>query len=141
MNTNYIRLESFPKKIILESWEIEYDIKHLVLNEKSETLDGLNKIIKSDLQDFKKLISTLKMQLMTRELLKNEKRVKKYKRNKKIIEFKSPNGYARLFGFIKDETIIICTNCYWKNSNNKAEQDAAFERAEFLMEKYLEQYH
>lgn len=99
----------FPKKWIPEKWRNSFDIGLLEVNGRCDVLVELSKLYQTDQKDFKSLLNTLKIQLDTDKLLKNENRLKKGKEQRDILEFKAPRGHSRLFGFIdeQDGKIII----------------------------------
>ncbi len=132
-------LINFPEKFIPKEWRIEHTIKLLNVNGRCEALEAILEFNNRDNRDFRKLLGTLKMQLRSDKILHESSRLSRYSANKEILEFKSNRGHARLFGFLSenDDSIIICTNGYWKTTGKKAKQTAAFERADILRNLYF----
>lgn len=123
-----IKLVEFPEKFgIKEESQTEYKLRALMINKKVPVIQEMKNIMKKDKKDFGKLIKNLKMQLGSKEILRNPKKVQigKNKDQENIIEIKSTRGYSRLFGFFWDEELIICTNTYWKTTSKKGKQNKA----------------
>jgi hypothetical protein len=138
LNTE-LRLVDFPYKWISKDDRIEYEIKMLEIDGKCEVLANLVEFMKNDQTDFSKLMNTLKMQLKSESILQSGTRLRHYKKNYQVLEYKSPKGHGRIFGFVSRESrrMIICTNSYWKNSGKKKNQTRAFEKADRLRSLYL----
>jgi len=135
-----LTLINFPEKCIPKEWKIEHNIKLLEVNGRCEALEAILEFNNNDNRDFKKLLSTFKIQLRSKKILHEGSRLSKYSANKEILEFKSNKGHSRLFGFLSENSgsIIICTNGYWKTTGKKAKQDAAFRRADTLRNLYFD---
>lgn len=134
-----VKIIDFPKKWIPKEWRNSFDIGLLEVNKRCDVLAELSDLYHKDQKDFKSLLSTLKMQLDSDDLLKSENRLQKGDGQRAILEFKAPKGHSRLFGFIDESEgrIIICTNTYWKTSGKKKKQNAAFKKAATLRNTYL----
>lgn len=127
-----IELVEFPKNLgIKEEYQTEYKLRALMINNKVKVFEELKEILKKDKNDYKKLIKNIKLQLQSKNILKNKRKIQvgKGKKQKNIIEIKATGGHSRLFGFIWNKEIIICTNTYWKTTSKKGRQDNAFNRA------------
>jgi len=86
------------------------------------------------------LIKNVKLQLSSKEILKNKEKVQvgKQKNQKEIIEIKAMRGHSRLFTFFSEnKELIICTHTYWKTSTNKKQQNLEFTRAVEMRSLYL----
>lgn len=119
-----IQLQDIPGLVLGDKplWRV----KILSINGKQPALDALVKWKREEPRDYKKIIASIKIAAGTHRVA-NKKRVKKTTNPKQgdIYEFRADKLHARLFFFYDDEeTLIICTNDYWKN---KGSQDAAFE--------------
>ena len=135
-----IKLIDCPEKFIPTSWQKEHKLKLLEINGKSKALSGLHDIKIKDEKDFKKLIKNVKLQLSSKEILKNKEKVQvgKQKNQKEIIEIKAMRGHSRLFTFFSEnKELIICTHTYWKTSTNKKQQNLEFTRAVEMRSLYL----
>ncbi|MCF7944474.1 MAG: hypothetical protein K9L75_02925, partial [Spirochaetia bacterium] len=129
-----LELIDVPRKFLPEYWKKEHDIKLLVINGKCEALEFLVKHAEDSKNDIKKLLSTLKIQLSRRDLIEPGPRLKHYDKNYEILEFKSNRGHSRLYGFfdVRRDSVIICTNGFWKTKGKHPKQTAAFKRANRL---------
>lgn len=136
MKKTEIQLHRFPEKWLPRQWVKYFDFYLLGTNDRCDVLEELIELSRKSQQDFKKLLSTLKLQVESDELLKLEKRLQKGRLNREILEYKG--GKCRLFGFLNENhrSIIICTNTYWKTTGKKEKQSSAFKKAERLMEQY-----
>jgi putative component of toxin-antitoxin plasmid stabilization module len=92
---------------------------------------------------YRKLVASIKLQLEERDIVANKNRVRPWKSDNvgrnQIYEFKSSAGLGfRLFFFIHEEEVVICTHGWEKdNEKSKTKQDQQFSRAEkyrFLFE-------
>lgn len=118
---------------------IKYDLKMIEKDERCLALDSLQKFFKKDQKDFFKLINTLELQLKSKELLKNDKRLSFYNKDHKLLEFKSVKGCSRLFAFLYQTDIIVCLSGYWKTTGKKVKQNSAFKKAYELRKNFLEE--
>ena len=136
-----VRLINCHEKLIPLSWQREYKLKLLEINGKTPALAGVIDIIKKDLNDFKKLARNVKLQLETKGILKDKRKVQvgKRKNQKDIIEIKASHGHSRLFAFFSDDKeLIICTHTYWKTATNPKQQNSEFDKAASMKEKYIQ---
>lgn len=119
-------------------WQMEYNISFLYSNESLPAVKQLQKIRKDHLGDYGALLNTIKLQLQSKGLLKNDRKLQHGKKHKDIIELKSQAGGARLFCFLsKEGKLIICTGAYWKTATHRKVQDQEFSRADDLRKSYL----
>lgn len=62
--------------------------------------------------------------------IRDEKKVKKSQnpKHKDVCEIRADKGGARLMFFYcgSSQSVVICTNTYWKAKSSQAEQDVAF---------------
>lgn len=113
-----------------------YNIKALIRNDVSETLEFLDNLKKSNRTEYKKLITSLN------RVAKNGKRCgpKRFRSDAKgtgIYEIKSANGIARVFCFFsKDNSIIICWNTMTKNTGGTKAQNRAFEKCRQIRDEF-----
>lgn len=135
-----IKLVEFPEKFgIKKEWQTEYKLRALMINNKVPVIKEIEKIIKKDKNDYKKLVKNIKMQLNSKNILKNKRKVQKGKSEyqENIIEIKATKGHSRLFGFIWNDELIICTNTYWKTTSKKKKQNKAFNRAAEMRDLFI----
>jgi hypothetical protein len=135
-----IRLIDVPEKLVPKNWQIEHRMKLLEIDDRCPALKGLIDIAAKDEADYRKLMKTVKLQLASKTLLRDERKVRRgRKRNqKKIIELKAAKGHSRLFAFLHENgDVIICTHTYWKTSKNRKVQDNEFEKAVRMRADYI----
>ena len=138
-----VKLIDAPEKLIPQDWQLEYKLKLLEINGKNPALTGLIDIASKDIGDLKKLLRNVEMQLKSKAILPNKKKIErgKQKNQKKIIEIKATGGHSRLFAFLSEnKELIICTHTYWKTSSNKKQQNREFNKAAEMHKKYLRYY-
>lgn len=130
---------------IKKEWQSRYKLGFLIpVSEEGHwdlsLLEDLEKIRKSSLGDYKKLLATLKRQLQQRELMLCSNHLSQGFSQKKILEFKAANGgHSRLFAFIHDGNIFICTHVWWKTKDSKKQQDREFQKAEKMRQLFYQQ--
>ena len=107
----------------------------LVLNGKSEALNGIKELKRNHPEDYKKIRRTARYVLCSSHLI-NPNRVKESNQHQGIYEMRG--GQARLFFFFDNDQIVICTNLYWKTKGSKREQNRAFERCALLRDAYMD---
>lgn len=138
-----MKLINAPEEIVPGEWQLEYKLKLLEINGKTPALTGLIDIASKDVDDLKKLLRNVEMQLKSKVILPNKKKIErgKQKNQKKIIEIKATRGHSRLFAFLSEnKELIICTHTYWKTSSNKKQQNREFNKAAKMHEQYLRYY-
>lgn len=102
-----------------------WKVKVLSIDGKQPALDALLKWKREERKNYNKIINAIKLASSVYRVT-DQKKVKKTANTDHgdIYEFRADKSHARLFFFYdEDDTIIICTNAYWKN---KGSQSAAF---------------
>ena len=135
-----VKLIDVPEELIPQEWQVEYKLKLLTIDGKMPALDGLYTLRKKDKKDFGKLLNNIKLQLNSKEIIRNKQKIERgnKKHQKDVMEIKATRGHSRLFAFMSETNeLIICTHAYWKTSTNKKQQDGEFERAVNMRSIYM----
>lgn len=92
--------------------------------------------------DYNKLRNSIHRLMIIPDIFSEPMRFKKGDSDatKDIIEIKAKNGHSRLMSFMYYGNIIVVTNFYWKTTDNRAPQNAAFEQAARIRKEFLKQH-
>jgi len=128
-----VKLLDIPDLLLEESslWKV----KVLSINNKEPALVELLRWKRTERNNYNKIIKAIKL-ASTVPRVSDKKKVKKSANasHGEVYEFRADKSHARLlFFYDKDETLIICTNHFWKG---KGSQDAAFSRCNQMMKVY-----
>lgn len=119
------------------SEQTRWKIRALALDGRSPALGALLEWQESEKADFKKIMKVLRM-LGQVPRVHDEKKVKKSSNpdHEGTYEARADKGHARLMFFYceEDESLVICTNHYWKGRGN---QNMAFKQCSDLRTLYL----
>lgn len=104
-----------------------WKIRLLEIDGKSPAQVALLEWKRNSPADFKKVMKVMRLQAGQKERLKDEKHVKKsaVPAHGDVYEIRADKGHARLMFFYctVEDTIVICTNGFWKG---KGDQSHAF---------------
>ena len=121
---------------VKSEYQSVWKIKGLELDGHCVAENELTNWLKKNKGDYNKIIKALKVAGTSKRVL-NEKLIKKDKSGKYegVYEARADKGSARLFFFYSEEeqSMIICTNAYWKNSGN---QETSYSQCYQLKEFY-----
>lgn len=114
-----------------------WQVRALEINGRNLVLPDLAEWSKSSPADYKKIMKVLCM-VGQQDRIRDEKKVKKSKHHENIYEIRADKGSARLMFFYCEGTqsVVICTNTYWKTKSSAREQSQAFERCANLKKFY-----
>jgi len=140
LQMNLLPVPDGLRKLIPRHVEIEYQLRFLEINGRAHALAELVELLKKDPQDVAKLMRNLHLQLKSKELLRNPKKVQRGKKpeQQQIFEVKATCGHSRLFAFFSpDGMLVICTNTYWKTSTDPKQQNKEFDKAAKLRQLFI----
>jgi hypothetical protein len=105
-----------------------WKVRVLVIDEKSPAQETLTEWSKKQKTDYKKILKALRIAAKRKDCLNpnHVKRSTNPNHGGKIFEVRAHRGHARLMFFysLKNESLIVCTNPYWKGKGN---QNQAFD--------------
>lgn len=119
-----------------------WKLRLLEIDGKSPALVSLLDCKRNSPADFKKVMKVMRLQAGQKERLKDEKHVKKsaVHAHGDVYEIRADKGHARLMFFYctMEDSIVICTNGYWKG---QGDQSQAFARCAKLKALYEQGAH
>ncbi len=98
-----------------------WKIRALVVDGRAPALDALLTWRESEEADYKKIMKVMRI-VGQRNRVQIEKYIKKSANpaHGDVYEMRADRSHARLmFFYSEDESIIVCTNSYWKNKGNQ----------------------
>ena len=111
---------------------LEIDKRNLVLGE-------LHQWSRKSISDYKKIMKVLRIVGQV-DRIRDEKKVKKSSNpdHENVYEIRADKGSARLMFFYdpRDQSVVVCTNTYWKSKSSRTEQDNAFALCHRLKQSY-----
>jgi hypothetical protein len=114
-------------------------IRVLEINGRNLVLEKLHEWSQKNQADYKKIMKVLRI-LGQHDRIRDPKKVKKSTNpdHGDVYEVRADKGGARIMFFYdrKDQSVVVCTNTYWKAKSSQREQDAAFERCNQLRKFY-----
>lgn len=116
-----------------------WKVRVLQINGRDLVLPELLEWSKKLPDDYKKIMKVLKM-VGQQIRIRDEKKVKKSKNPKHdgVYEIRADKGHARLMFFYDDksQSVVVCTNTYWKSKSSQKEQENAFDQCNRLKKHY-----
>jgi len=104
-------------------------VRVLEIDRRNLVLGNLLQWSKNSISDYKKIMKVLRM-IGQMDRIRDEKKVKKSSNpdHGDIYEIRADKDSARLMFFYdrREQSVIVCTNTYWKAKASQSEQDAAF---------------
>ena len=107
-------------------------VRALTVNGKSPVLSQLAEWSKGEPQNYKKIVASLRL-AQTQTRLQSPKHVKKCATHADVYEARADKLHARLMFFYSEDSIIVCTNAFWKTNHG---QNDAFKRCSDLKQLY-----
>ena len=142
--------EVYSKLLIKCEWQKAYELSFLAKADDAgcpDVVKSLLKMRKEYPNKYERLLESIKLQLEQTAVVANERRVRSWHINGKVIrpeeeiyEFKSSSGLGlRLFFFFTKGTIVVCTHGWIKNNEKDTKlQGIEFDRANNMRRDYLE---
>ena len=119
--------------------QIIWQVRVLQIDGRNLVLGHLAEWSRNSPADFKKIMKVLSM-IGQVDRIRDPKKVKKSENPKHdgIYEIRADKGSARLMFFYcdKNQSVVICTNTYWKTKSSKREQDQTFQTCSQLKKHY-----
>lgn len=119
--------------------ETVWQVRVLEIDGKNLVLEQLAKWQRKSPSDYKKIMKVLRMVGLT-DRIRDEKKIKRSRNPKHhdVYEIRADKGHARLMFFYHGsaQSVVVCTNTYWKAKDSQNEQDAAFSVCARLKEYY-----
>ncbi len=131
--------EVYNKLLLKCEWQTGHTLAFLTKENTEEIPEVIKQLLemrKRDESKYKKLVVSIRLQLERRDVLANPNRVRVWRNdtagNNQIYEFKSSAGLGfRIFFFLHNEDILVCTHAWVKdNEKSKEQQNQQFIRAE-----------
>ena len=115
-----------------EAWKTFHTIKALSVEERNEVLSTLASWRIAQEAEYKKILYSIHLACSNKRL-RSPKHVVPDKKKRPVFELRANKGNARImFFYEKDSDDIVCTNIYWKTSDDEKHQGRAFDRADNL---------